>query len=139
MYQEIMSKVKELVGDDEAIAKKLYPIITELVFETLFTKLAKITTVEELETYSRRMEESKSPQHLQTIINEIVTTVYGENAVQEFKNEYFNQIDKLKENMDEARNLIEKSKQGDPEALQKINQAKNTKIYQRIADLQSST
>jgi hypothetical protein len=139
MYQEIMSKIMEIVNNDENIAKEFYPLVTEEVFEKLFTKLSEISTPEDLQTYKTRMKEAKSPQHLQTIINEVAVTVYGEKAGEELRTEYINQIEKIQKNMNDARELIQKAQQGDTQAKQQLEQVKQTETYKHIVNGQSST
>lgn len=128
MYEEIMQKIKTVVPD-EAKAQEMFELITEEVFENLFTQLADTHTDEEMKVYETRLNEAKSPEHLQNMINEVAVTVYGDNYLEQLKNDYIVLIDEIQKNIEDAKNLIEKSQQGDSAATDLINKAQQTDIY----------
>ena len=128
MYEEIMQKIKSIIPD-ETKAQEMFDILTEEVFENLFTQLADTHTDEEMKVYETRLNEAKSPEHLQNMINEIAATVYGDNHLEQLKNDYILLLDELQKNIEDAKELISKSQQGDPTATDLINKAQQTDIY----------
>lgn len=128
MYEEIIGKIKEIVPDD-AKAQEMFDLLTEDVFENLFTQLADISTDEELKAYETRLTEAKSSEHLQTLVNEIAITVYGDSYQEQIKNDYILLIDEMKKNIEQAKDLVSRSQNGDPVATDLINKAQQTDIY----------
>jgi hypothetical protein len=128
MYEEIMQKIKAVVPD-ETKAQEMFDLVTEEVFENLFTQLADTHTDEEMKVYETRLNEAKSPEHLQNMIKEVAVTVYGDNYLEQLKNDYIVLIDEIQKNIEDARNLVAKSQQGDTTATDLINKAQQTDIY----------
>ena len=128
MLEEIKNKIREIGIQEEKVQETL-DILSEEVLDNLFSQLTDISTDEELEAYARRMEESKSPEHLQTIINEIAVTVYSEEMEKELKNDYFLLIEELGKTVKAAQDLVQKAQAGDPEAIKLMEKAQQTEAY----------
>lgn len=133
MYEEILEKIKAIVPD-ELKAEEMFNLLSEEVFENLFTKLADTHTDEEMQVYENRLNEAKSPEHLQTMINEIALTVYGDNYSEELKNDYLALIEELQKNVTEAQTLIKRAQNGDPTAIDLLNKASQTDAYKSTMD-----
>lgn len=123
-----MQKIRTII-QDETKAREMFDLLTEEVLENVFTQLASMHTDEEMKVYEARLNEAKSPEHLQTMINEIAVTVYGDNYLEQLKNDYIVLIDELQKNIEDAKDLITKAAQGNPTAIDLINKAKQTDIY----------
>lgn len=128
MYEEIIGKIKTIIPDD-AKAQEMFELITEDVFENLFSQLADISTDEELKTFETRLTEAKSPEHLQTMINEIAVTVYGDNYQEQIKSDYISLIEEMTKNIQQANDLISRSQNGDQAATELLKKAQQTDIY----------
>lgn len=133
MYEEIMQKIRTMISD-EAQVQEVFNLLTEEVFENLFTQLADISTDEDLKAYETRINDSKSPEHLQTILNEIAVTVYGDNAIQQLKDDYMTLLTELEKNIQDAKDLVSRAQQGDSTAQDLLNQAKQTDVYKDIME-----
>ena len=128
---EILSKIKEL-GLPEQEANELFELLTQEVLDVVFQDLADKSTDEELTVIETRIKESKSPEHFETILNEIAVTVYGDSAQEEIKNIYMAMVDGLKQNVEDAKALIERANNGDPDAKALLEKAQQTDIYKNI-------
>jgi Sec-independent protein translocase protein TatA len=129
MFEEIKNKILE-IGVGEENVEETFNLVTEEVLDNLFTQLSDISTDEELQVYAKRMEEAKSPEHLETIVNDIAVTVYGENALAELKDDYMRLLDGFKKSIDDAKALLERAQAGDPQAqelLKKVQQSDDFK------------
>ena len=131
MLEEIKNKIREL-GIAEDKVQTTLDVLSEEILDNLFEQLADISTDEELEIYAKRMSESKSPEHLQTIINEIAVTIYGDDMEKELKENYMLLIDGLKQTLEDAKDLIQRAQNGDPQAQQLMEKAKQTEEYKNI-------
>ncbi len=131
MSQEIITKIKE-IGIPEENVYEFYELLSEQVLDQLFQDLAEDSTDEELEVIKKRIEESKSTEHFETIIDEIATTVYGESKTEAIKSMYFKLIEDYNQNIKDAQELIEKANSGDAEAQEILEKAKQTEMYQNI-------
>lgn len=131
MFEEIQNKIREL-GIPEDKVEEFFNLISEEVFENLFSQLVDISTDEELQVIENRMREPKSPEHFQTILNDIAVTVYGDNAIEELKNDYIVLLDGLKKSAQDAQDLIIRAQQGDIEAQKLLESVQQTEQYKRI-------
>jgi ABC-type antimicrobial peptide transport system permease subunit len=136
--EEIKNKIKEL-GLQEKEAADMFNLLTEEVLEIVFKDLADKSTDEELTVIENRIKESKSPEHFETILNEIAITVYGDNAQEEIKNIYLDLLDQFKRNVDEAKDLINKANSGDPDAQALLKKAEESEEYKNIVGQQPTS
>lgn len=136
--EEIKNKIKEL-GLQEKEATDMFNLLTEEVLEIVFKDLADKSTDEELTVIENRIKESKSPEHFETILNEIAITVYGDNAQEEIKNIYLDLLDQFKRNVDEAKDLINKANSGDPDAQALLKKAEESEEYKNIVGQQPTS
>ena len=128
---EILSKIKEL-GLPEQEANELFELLTQEVLDVVFQDLADKSTDEELTVIETRIKDSKSPEHFETILNEIAITVYGDNAQEEIKNIYMDMVDGLKQNVEYAKELIERANNGDPDAKALLEKAQQTDTFKNV-------
>ncbi len=131
MKEELIAKIKEL-GMSDAEAEELFHVIAGETLNILFKDLAEKSTDEELTVIESRIKEAKSTEHFETIINEIAVTVYGAEAQSEIKNIYLDLLDSFKQNIEDAKALIERANNGDVEAQKVLEAAKQTETYQNI-------
>jgi len=131
MKEELIAKIKEL-GMSDAEAEELFHVIAGETLNILFKDLAEKSTDEELTVIESRIKEAKSTEHFETIINEIAVTVYGAEAQSEIKNIYLDLFDSFKQNIEDAKALIERANNGDVEAQKVLESAKQTETYQNI-------
>lgn len=131
MKEELIAKIKEL-GISDAEAEELFHVIAGETLNILFKDLAEKSTDEELTVIESRIKEAKSTEHFETIINEIAVTVYGAEAQSEIKNIYLDLFDSFKQNIEDAKALIERANNGDVEAQKVLESAKQTETYQNI-------
>lgn len=129
MKEEIFQKLRE-IGIPESELEKIFEAISQEVLDILFEDLADKSTDEELTVIETRIRESKSPEHFQTILSEIATTVYGNDSSTEIKNIYLDLIDGLKKNVEDAKALLEKANSGDPTAQTLLEEAKKSDTFQ---------
>lgn len=132
MYEEIIQKIKSLGLDDEK-ANELFNLLSETVLETLFKDLAENTTDDEMKVFETRIQEAKSPEHFQTIINEIALKTYGDDANKEIKENFDLLINEMQENIKQARELLQSQ---DPESKALLEKAKQLDISQDITGQQ---
>ena len=131
MKEELIAKIKEL-GMSDIEAEELFNVIAGETLNILFKDLAEKSTDEELTVIESRIKEAKSTEHFETIINEIAVTVYGAEAQSEIKNIYLDLFDSFKQNIEDAKALIERANNGDVEAQKVLEAAKQTETYQNI-------
>lgn len=136
--EEVIQKIKELELPEKE-SDELFNMLSEEVLQVLFEELADQSTDEELSIIETRIKESKSPEHFETIINEIALTVYGDTAQEEIKNIYLDLLAQFKATVDEAKALIERANSGDPKAQELIAKAQETDDYKEIMEDQPPT
>ena len=130
-----MDEVKEKInqfGLPQKEADELFEALSEEVLEIVFHEYADKSTDEELTVMETRIKEAKSPEHFETIIAEIATTVYGDEADQEIKNIYQDLLDQFTTAVEEAKQLAERAQAGDPEAIKLIEKAQQTEDYEEV-------
>jgi len=137
MYNETFQKVLAIVKD-ESLAKELFKLLTEEVYDNLFLELSKISSEDEIKVYENRIAEAKSPQHAQTIIDEIAVTVYGDNAKQQIKNQYDQLVSSVEKLLNDSKEIVRKAKEGDLKAQQVIENAKQNPLYNKLNTNQAS-
>ncbi len=135
MKEEIIQKLKDM-GLDDTKSEELFELLSEEVLHNIFLEYADISSDEDLAVMEQRMREAKSPEHLETIINEIAITVYGDNAQQKIEEYYKDQIETLQEQIKEANELIQRANQGDTDAKALMEKAQQSDIYKNIIDQQ---
>lgn len=138
MYEEIITKIKEL-GMDDNQSEELFNNIAEEIADLMFQELAETSTDQELEELKQRMENSKSTDHYESILKEIAVTVYGDNATDELKQMFLDYIAELKDVIAQSKDLMDRYNQGDPEAVKLIQTAQQTDTYKNIMDDQNQT
>jgi len=131
MKEEIINKIKSLGLDDEK-AQEVYQILSEEILDDLLSRLLEETTEEEFASIESRIMNSKSKEHLETIIYELALTVYGDNAKETIKEMYFDTIKSIKQSIKDANDLINKANSGDPKAQELIEKAKQSDTYKNI-------
>jgi hypothetical protein len=130
-----MDEVKEKInqfGLPQKEADELFEALSEEVLEVVFHEYADKSTDEELTVMETRIKEAKSPEHFETIIAEIATTVYGDEADQEIKNIYQDLLDQFTTAVEEAKQLAQRAQAGDPEAIKLIEKAQQTEDYEEV-------
>jgi hypothetical protein len=130
-----MDEVKEKInqfGLPQKEADELFEALSEEVLEIVFHEYADKSTDEELTVMETRIKEAKSPEHFETIIAEIATTVYGDEADQEIKNIYQDLLDQFTTAVEEAKQLAQRAQAGDPEAIKLIEKAQQTEDYEEV-------
>ncbi len=132
MYDEIIQKIKNLGLDDEK-ANELFNLLSETILENLFKDLAETTTDEEMKVFETRIQEAKSPEHFQTIINEIALKVYGDDFDKEIKENFDLLINEVQENIKQARELMQSQ---DPESKALLEKAQQLDITKNITGQQ---
>ena len=135
MYDETFQRVLGIVKD-ESLAKELFKLLTEEVYDNLFLALSKTSPEEEIKVYENRIAQAKSPQHAQTIIDEIAVTVYGDNAQEQIKNQYDQLVTSVETILNESKEIVEKAKQGDPEAQKVIQKAQQNPMFNQMSTSQ---
>lgn len=133
MKTEIIQKLKKLGADDQS-AEELYELLSEEVLDIIFEDFAEKSTDEELKAIETRIENAKSVEHFESIIKEIASTVYEENADEEIKNIYFELIDSVETTIKESNELLQRANAGDPEAQKLLEEAKQTDTYKNIVE-----
>lgn len=132
MYDEIIQKIKSLGLDDEK-ANELFNLFSETILENIFKDLAETTTDEEMKVFETRIQEAKSPEHFQTIINEIALKVYGDDFDKEIKENFDLLINEVQENIKQARELMQSQ---DPEAKALLEKAQQLDVSKDITGQQ---
>lgn len=135
MKTEIIQKIVSL-GVDQKSAEELYELLSQEVLDVLFEDLAEKSTDEELSSIETRIQNAKSPEHFETIIKEVATTVYEDNSEEEIKNIYLDLVDSVEESIKQANELLEKANSGDPQAQKLLEEAQNSDTYKNIVDQQ---
>jgi len=131
MKEEILKKIEE-AGISNQEAEEFYNLLSEEVLDILFEDIAEKSTDDELTVLENRLKEAKSTEHFESIIRELAVTAYGENPENEIKNIYLDLIDSFKQNIEEAKALIERAKTGDPDAQNLLRKATETDTYKNI-------
>jgi hypothetical protein len=131
MRTEIIEKIKSL-GLDDKNAEGLYQVITEEILDDLFEKLTEGLSEQELNSYETRIKDAKSDEHMQIIIEEMALTAYGDEAEKIIRDIYLDIIKSVEESIKKTNELIQKANSGDPEALELIDQAKQSQTYKNI-------
>ncbi|MFA7627905.1 MAG: hypothetical protein WCY37_00590 [Candidatus Dojkabacteria bacterium] len=130
---EIKQKINEF-GLPQKESEELFEALSEEVLEIVFHEYADKTTDEELTVMENRIREAKSPEQFETIIAEIATTIFGENAEEEIRNIYSDLLEQFKTAVEEAKQLAERAQAGDPDALKLIEKAQQTEDYHKVMD-----
>lgn len=131
MKEEIIQKIKE-TGIPQEEVENFYELLSENVLDLLFEDLADKLTDEELQVIENRIKEAKSAEHYETIIQELAITTYGENASQEINNMYLDLVAAMKKNIEDAKALLEKAQNGDPDAKKLLDTAMESDTYKSI-------
>ncbi len=133
MNQDILQKIKDL-GVPEEQTEEFYELLSGQVLEQIFTDYADKATDEELKVMETRLQESKSTEHLQTILNEVALTVYGDEnqAAAAITKTYNDKLEEARIQIEETRNLLQRAQAGDPEATRAIEEAQKTEEYQSL-------
>lgn len=130
-----MDEVKEKInqfGLPQKEADELFEALSEEVLEILFHEYADKSTDEELTVMETRIKEAKSPEHFETIIAEIATTIYGDQADQEIRNIYQDLLDQFSTAVEEAKQLAQRAQAGDPDAIKLIEKAQQTEDFDEV-------
>lgn len=128
---EIKEKINQF-GLPQKEADELFEMLSQEVLETIFHEYADKSTDEELTVMENRIKEAKSQEHFETIITEIATTVYGDQANQEIKNIYLDLLDQFATAVEEAKELAQRAQAGDPDAIKLIEKAQQTEDYTEV-------
>jgi len=128
---EIRRRINQF-GLPQKEAEELFETLSEEVLEILFHEYADKSTDEELTTMETRIKEAKSPEHFETIIAEIASTIYGDQADQEIKNIYLDLLDQFTTAVEEAKQLAQRAQAGDPDAIKLIEKAQQTEDYAEV-------
>jgi nucleotide-binding universal stress UspA family protein len=133
MNQDILQKIKDL-GIPEEQTEEFYELLSGQVLEQIFTDYADKATDEELKVMETRLQESKSTEHLQTILNEVALTVYGDEnlAADTITQAYDDKLEEARIQIEETRNLLQRVQSGDPEATRAIEEAQQTEEYKSL-------
>lgn len=131
MKEDILKKIEE-AGVSSQEAEEFYNLLSEEVLDILFEDIAEKSTDEELAILENRLKEAKSTEHLESIIRELAVTAYGENPENEIQNIYLDLIDSFKQNIEEAKALIDRAKAGDPDAQNLLRKATETDTYKNV-------
>ena len=130
-----MDEVKEKInqfGLPQKEADELFEALSEEVLEILFHEYADKSTDDELTVMETRIKEAKSPEHFETIIAEIATTIYGDQADQEIRNIYQDLLDQFSTAVEEAKQLAQRAQAGDPDAIKLIEKAQQTEDFDEV-------
>lgn len=128
---EIKEKINQF-GLPQKEADELFEVLSEEVLEIIFHEYADKSTDEELTVMETRIKEAKSPEHFETIIAEIATTIYGDQADQEIKNIYLDLLDQFTATVEEAKKLAQRAQAGDQDAIKLIEKAQQTEDYTEV-------
>ncbi len=131
MKEEIVQKIKD-AGIPQEEVENFYELLSENVLDLLFEDLADKLTDEELQVIENRIKEAKSAEHYETIIQELAITTYGENASQDINNMYLDLVAAMKKNIEDAKALLEKAQNGDPDAKKLLDTAMESDTYKSI-------
>ncbi len=128
---EVKDKINQF-GLPQKEADELFETLSQEVLEILFHEYADKSTDEELTVMENRIKEAKSQEHFETIIAEIASTVYGDQADQEIKNVYLDLLDQFSTAVEEAKALAQRAQAGDPDAIKLIEKAQQTEDYTEV-------
>ena len=128
---EVKNKINQF-GLPQKEADELFEALSEEVLEILFHEYADKSTDEELTVMETRIKEAKSPEHFETIIAEIATTIYGDQADQEIQNIYQDLLDQFSTAVEEAKQLAQRAQAGDPDAIKLIEKAQQTEDFEEV-------
>lgn len=133
MNQDILQKIKDLGIPDEQVGE-FYELLSEQVLEQVFTDYADKANDDELTVMETRLKESKSPEHLETILKEVALTIYGDEnqATDAIIQAYNDKLDETRIQIEETRNLLQRAQAGDPEATRAIEEAQQTEEYKSL-------
>lgn len=133
MSPYILQKIKDLGIPDEQI-EEFYELLSGQVLEQIFTDYADKANDEELKVMETRLQESKSTEHLETILNEVALTVYGDGdqATDAIAKIYNDKLEEARIQIEETRNLLQRAQSGDLEAKKAIEEAQQTEEYQSL-------
>ncbi len=133
MNQDILQKIKDL-GIPEEQTEEFYELLSGQVLEQVFTDYADKATDEELKVMETRLQESKSTEHLQTTLNEVALTVYGDEnqAAAAITKIYKDKLEEARIQIEETRNLLQRAQSGDLEAKKAIEEAQQTEEYKSL-------
>ena len=130
---EIRQRINQF-GLPQKESEELFETLSEEVLEIVFHEYANKATDEELTIMENRMKEAQSPEHFETIIAEISTTLYGNNADEEIKNIYIDLLEQFTSAVEEAKQLAAKAQAGDPDALRLIEKVQQTEDYAKVME-----
>jgi len=128
---EIREKINQF-GLPQKESDELFETLSEEVLEIIFQEYADKSTDEELTVMETRIKDAKSPEHFETIISEIATTVYADEAEQEIKNIYSDLLEQFTTAVEEAKQLAKRAQAGDPDAIKLIEKAQQTEDYEEV-------
>ena len=128
---EVKNKINQF-GLPQKEDDELFEALSEEVLEILFHEYADKSTDEELTVMETRIKEAKSPEHFETIIAEIATTIYGDQADQEIRNIYQDLLDQFSTAVEEAKQLAQRAQAGDPDAIKLIEKAQQTEDFDEV-------
>ena len=128
---EVKNKINQF-GLPQKEADELFEALSEEVLEILFHEYADKSTDDELTVMETRIKEAKSPEHFETIIAEIATTIYGDQADQEIRNIYQDLLDQFSTAVEEAKQLAQRAQAGDPDAIKLIEKAQQTEDFDEV-------
>lgn len=128
---EVRQRINQF-GLPQKEADELFEALSEEVLEIVFHEYADKSTDEELTVMETRIKEAKSPEHFETIIAEIATTIYGDKADQEIKNIYQDLLEQFSAAVEEAKQLAQRAQAGDPDAIKLIQKAQQTEDYAEV-------
>jgi len=128
---EIKEKINQF-GLPQKEADELFETLSQEVLEILFHEYADKSTDEELTVMENRIKEAKSQEHFETIIAEIASTIYGDQADQEIKNIYLDLLDQFTTAVEEAKELAQRAQAGDPDAIKLIEKAQQTEDFKEV-------
>ncbi len=133
MKTEIIQNLKDKGVDDQS-AEELYELLSGEVLEILFEDLTEKSTDEELKAIETRIKNAKSVEHFETIIREIASTIYEDNAEEKIKNIYLELIGSVEATIKEATELLQRANAGDIEAQKLLEEAEQTDTYKNIVE-----
>ena len=129
---KIMMEIQKF-GMTEEQNKELLSLLSEQVLHTIFKDFAEISSDSDLAVMETRLQQSKSPEHLQSIINDIAATVYADSAQEEVEGIYMTLLDEFRNDVMKAKEILTKADQGDQKTQEVLNAAKDTDIYKELA------
>ncbi len=125
----VVTKAKErlaVLGLDQAKIDETINLLYEELLEDIVFELASTLTDEEVQEYKKRIEEAKSAEHLQTLIQEMSAKAFGENHVEELTKRFNEKIEKVEKLSVDIKGLLEKYQEGDPETVKILEDTANS-------------